>query len=115
MYLEQVVPRMNRAEKLGLSVAYPVVMRVLCDAILVPHKQMVEDMGIPQHVVDELWWDSEESQEMLRDLFGDVRTLAHELGLMNPVSRRVWRAMRIDGRPSRFRSEPAAASASRAA
>ncbi|GAA1932448.1 AurF N-oxygenase family protein [Nocardioides marmoribigeumensis] len=115
MYLEQVVPRMNRAQKLGLSVAYPVVMRVLCDAILVPHKQMVEDMGIPQHVVDELWWDSEESQEMLRDLFGDVRTLAHELGLMNPVSRRVWRAMRIDGRPSRFRSEPAAASASRAA
>ena len=41
--------------------------------------------------------------------------LAHELGLMNPVSRRVWKALRIDGRPSRFRSEPAAASSSRAA
>ena len=56
MYLEQVVPRMNRAQKLGLSVAYPVVMRVLCDAILVPHKQMIEDMGLPKEVVKELWW-----------------------------------------------------------
>jgi hypothetical protein len=105
---------MNRAQKAGLSIAYPVVMRLLCDAILVPHKQMVRDMGIPQEVVDELWWEAPESQEMLRDLFGDVRTLAHELGLINPVSRRVWRAMGIDGRPSRFRSEPAASS-SRAA
>jgi hypothetical protein len=115
MYLEQVVPRMSRPQRVGLSIAYPVVMRVLCDAILVPHKQMVRDMGIPQHVVDELWWDSPASRTMLRDLFGDVRTLAHDLGLMNPVSRRLWRALGIDGRPSRFRSEPAAASASRAA
>jgi hypothetical protein len=26
---------------------------------------------------------------------------------MNPVSRRVWKALGIDGRPSRFRAEPA--------
>ena len=42
-----------------------------------------------------------------RDLFGDVRMLAGNAGLMNAFSRRVWRLLRIDGRPSRFRSEPA--------
>ena len=31
---------------------------------------------------------------MLRDLFGDVRMLADNAGLMNPVSRRVWRLLR---------------------
>ena len=46
---------------------------------------------------------------MLRDLFGDVRMLADRAGLMNAVSRRVWRLLGIDGRPSRFRSEPAQA------
>jgi hypothetical protein len=37
--------------------------------------------------------------------------LAENTGMMNPVSRRVWRAMGIDGRASRFRSEPASAAA----
>jgi hypothetical protein len=45
---------------------------------------------------------------MLRELFSDVRMLAGELDLMNPVSRRVWRVLRIDGQPSRYRSQPAA-------
>ena len=31
--------------------------------------------------------------------------------MMNPVSRRVWKLMKIDGRPSRYRSEPASAAA----
>ena len=48
---------------------------------------------------------------MLRDLFADVRTLAEEAGLMNRVSRRVWKALKIDGRPARYRSEPAPAAA----
>lgn len=48
---------------------------------------------------------------MLRDLFGDVRMLTEECGLMNRVSRMVWRWMKIDGRPSRYRSQPASAAA----
>jgi hypothetical protein len=44
---------------------------------------------------------------MLHDLFSDVRMLAEDIGLMNKVSRPVWKALRIDGRPARFRGEPA--------
>jgi hypothetical protein len=44
---------------------------------------------------------------MLRDMFGDVRMLAHDTGLINPIARLMWRICRIDGRPSRYRSEPA--------
>ena len=62
-------------------------------------------------VVRELWWDSPESRKLLRDLFADVRTLVRDLGLMNPVSVRVWRAAGIYGRSSRYRSEPASAAA----
>jgi hypothetical protein len=44
---------------------------------------------------------------MKREVFGDVRLLADKTKLMNPVSRVLWRVLGIDGRVSRFRSEPA--------
>jgi hypothetical protein len=43
---------------------------------------------------------------MLRDMFGDVRMLAHDTGLMNPLAKIMWRLCRINGAPSRYRSEP---------
>src|SRR5687767_4495016 len=104
MYLQNTVPRMSRRQRFLLSLAIPVVMRWLCDAILVPHKQMRDDMGIPDEVFHELWWDSPSSRKLLRDLFADVRALVDDLGLMNPTSVRLWKALGIHGRPSRFRS-----------
>src|SRR5690606_31538004 len=48
--------RLSRAERAVLSVAVPVIMRTLCDEILVPSRQARRDMGIPKHVVKELYW-----------------------------------------------------------
>ncbi|MBO9521281.1 MAG: diiron oxygenase [Nocardioidaceae bacterium] len=107
-YLRQRVPFAGRVRRGMLSVAFPVIMRVLGDVIMVPGKEMTRDVGVPKKVLDEVFWESPEGEEMLRELFSDVRMLAEELGLMNPVSRRVWKALRIDGRPSRYRSQPAA-------
>jgi hypothetical protein len=105
-YLKKRSREMGRLRRAALAVAFPVVMRVLGDVIMVPGKEMTRAVGVPQEVLDEVFWDSPEGRQMLRDLFSDVRALAEEMGLMNPVSRRVWRALGIDGRPSRFRSEP---------
>ena len=110
-YLQHNAPKLKRHEKAVLSVAVPIIMRWLCDEILVPTKKAQRDMGIPKSVVKDLYWDRPESRKMLRDLFGDVRMLAEDTGMMNPVSRRVWRLMKIDGRSSRFRSQPATAAA----
>lgn len=108
-YLEHRAPRLGSVSRAVVSVLTPVLMRVLCDAIVVPGPKAVRDMGIPKRVVREVWWESSESQKFLRDMFGDVRMLAEELGLMNPLSRRLWSALGIAGRPNRFRSEPSRA------
>ncbi|MDJ0392465.1 diiron oxygenase [Rhodococcus sp. G-MC3] len=110
-YLEYKAPKLSKRQRMIMSVLTPVIMRVLCDVIMKPSKQVQREMGIPRAVVKEVWWNSEESRKVLRDMFGDVRMLSEDLGLMNRVSRRVWRATGIDGRPSRFRSEPASAAA----
>ncbi len=110
-YLEHRAPHLGPIDRAIASVITPVLMRVLCDAIVVPGPQAIRDMGIPKDVVREVWWRSPESRSFLRDMFGDVRMLAEDIGLMNPVSRRIWRLLGIDGRPNRFRSEPARAAA----
>jgi hypothetical protein len=108
-YLEHKAPRLKRSERAILSVIVPVIMKWLCNEILVPSRQARKDMGIPKEVMKDLYWDSPESRKFLRDLFGDVRMLADSTGIRNPVSRRLWRALGIDGRSSRFRSQPASA------
>ncbi|MCK5891204.1 MAG: diiron oxygenase [Aeromicrobium sp.] len=102
-------PRLGRVERQIVALLYPVIMRVLGDAILIPPKELRTEMGVPKHVLDELYWNSPQSQEFLAELFSDVRMLAEESGLMTRASRRVWRRLKIDGRSSRYRSEPPAA------
>ncbi|TWH00834.1 para-aminobenzoate N-oxygenase AurF [Nocardioides sp. J9] len=108
-YLEERSKDYGPVQRFGLSLAYPVIMRVLCDVIMKPTRKMQKDLDIPKDVMREVYWRSEKSQKLLRDTFGDVRMLADELGLMNPVSRRVWRLLGIAGTASRFRSEPKSA------
>ena len=110
-YLKERSKDYGRLQRFGLSLAFPVIMRLLCDVIMKPTRKMQKDLDIPKEVIREVYWRSEESQKLLRDTFGDVRMLADELGLMNPVSRRIWRALGIHGSPSRFRSEPKSAAA----
>lgn len=105
-YVTRNAPKLSRGEAFLVSLAFPVIMRVLCDAILKPAKEFRDEFDIPDEVIKELYWDGPESRRFLSDLFGDVRKLAEDSGLMNPVARRVWKSLKIDGRPSRFRGEP---------
>lgn len=110
-YLRTTYPRLSRLDRAYLSVGTPLIMRWLCDEIMKPSRKARRDMGIPDEVFAEMFWGSPTSQAFLVDLFADVRALCEELGLMNRPARRVWRALGIDGRASRFRSEPARAAA----
>ena len=106
-FLKRRSHEMGRSRRFVLSLAFPVIMRLLADVIMKPGREMTRAVAVPPEVLDEVFWDSAEGRQMLRDLFADVRTLAAEMDLMNPASRRIWKALRIDGRPARFRSEPA--------
>ena len=108
-YLEHHWPQLNPVKRRLLTYLFPLTMRMLCDVIMVPSKQARRDMGIPDHVAKEIWWDSEESRKLLRDLFGDVRLLADNLGIRKGPARLLWKMLGIDGRPSRHRSEVASA------
>jgi hypothetical protein len=105
-YLRKRVPHMRPRSKFWLSLHVPIIMRVLCQAIVVPPRPFFKEFDIPKSVRKELFFDSADSRQWLRDMFGDVRMLCYDTGLMNPFARLMWRICKIDGRPSRYRSEP---------
>ncbi|MGA9715802.1 MAG: diiron oxygenase [Aeromicrobium sp.] len=108
-YILANAPRLSWAERQVMTVLFPVIMRVLGDAILIPAKEMSREFDIPRHVMKDLYWRAPDSREHLSEVFADVRMLAEEAGLMTRVGRFMWRLLKIDGRSSRFRSEPAVA------
>ena len=79
----------------------------MCRAILIPPKEFWQEFDIPREVKKELFFRSPDSRKWLRDMFADVRMLAYDTGLMEIRSARLmWRICKINGKPSRYRSEP---------
>ncbi|NKY53761.1 AurF N-oxygenase family protein [Nocardia vermiculata] len=105
-FLTSHVERMGRVNTALCGVAFPLAMRWLAGEIMAPPRSFAREFDIPREVIDEAFWDSPTSRRILAGYFGDMRKLAGDLGLMNPVTRALWTLMKIDGEPSRYRSEP---------
>ncbi|ORX05668.1 AurF N-oxygenase family protein [Mycolicibacillus trivialis] len=105
-YLAKRVPHLSRWKRFWLSLYVPMTMRILCSAIIVPPRAFWKEFDIPRSVRKEIFFGAPESRQMLRDMFGDVRMLCHDTGLMNPLAKLMWRICKINGKPSRFRAEP---------
>ncbi|MFW0785946.1 diiron oxygenase [Gordonia sp. CPCC 206044] len=105
-YIRAAIPEKGRVSRWVLSLMLPIIMRTLCGVIMVPPRRFRRIFDIPDDVFREMFWDAPQSRSMLAGVFGDVRMLADQSGLMNPVSRWTWRRLGIAGRSSRYRSEP---------
>lgn len=105
-YLLRNVPASHPLRRAALSLLFPIMFFVACDLIAKPSPKWAAQQGIPREVMREAFWRSPVSRKMRRDMLSDVRGLAYGCGLMNPVSERLWRLLKVDGRASRYRSEP---------
>lgn len=105
-YLRKRLPYMRARKRFWLSLHVPIIMRVLCQAIIVPPRSFFRRFDIPREVRKELFFRAPESRQLLRDMFADVRMLCYDTKLMNPAAKIMWRICKIDGPPSRYRSEP---------
>ncbi len=106
LYLRKRVPQLLWVSRLWLSLYVPIIMRVMGQAVVAPPRGFFITFGIPRSVRRQTNFTAADSRQAMRDMFADVRMLCHELGLMNPLALLVWRLCKIDGRPSRHRSEP---------
>jgi len=90
-FLTKRVPQMVRRSRFALSLYVPIVMRVLCQAIVVPSRSFFRQFDIPRSVRKELFFNAPDSRQALRHMYGDVRMLCDDVGLMNPLALMLWR------------------------
>ena len=105
-FLTKRVPQMVRRSRFALSLYVPIVMRVLCQAIVVPSRSFFRKFDIPRSVRKELFFNAPDSRQALRHMYADVRMLCDDVGLTNPLALMLWRICKINGQPSRYRGEP---------
>ncbi|WP_051407515.1 diiron oxygenase [Nocardia sp. CNY236] len=104
-FLKTHVPQKNRAHRFVLSLVMPLLMREVGYALVVPPRGFFNDFDIPRRVGKEMFGNAA-AVERISDYFDDLRALAMDIGLMNPVAKMAWKILRVGGRPSRYRSEP---------
>lgn len=105
-YLRTHVPNVWWLNRLWMSLYVPIVMRVLANPVVVVPRGFFRHFQVPRSVRRQLRNSTPASRQIWREMFADVRMLCHDLGLMNPAARLVWRACRIGGSPARYRGEP---------
>lgn len=109
-WLEQHSRNLGVIDRFLLGILTPLAMRLGADAIVKPSKADRAMMGIPRSVARDVWGNDQQSAKFRRDLFSDVRMLFDDLGMRTRTTRWAWKLVGVDGRPARFRAEPAAAS-----
>ncbi|MGW6421761.1 AurF N-oxygenase family protein [Nocardia sp. NPDC055053] len=105
-FLRAHLARMNPVSTAVCAVAFPIAMRWLADELVKPSKSFAKKFDIPDEVFADAFWRSPTSRKILSGFFGDMRALADELGLMNPVTKQLWKLLKIDGGHARYRGEP---------
>jgi hypothetical protein len=105
-YLRHRVPTMPAPRRRALSVATPLILGVMARIMLAPPGPMVKYFDIPKDVVREAYG-AEDWTEEFKNCVAKIRDLAAELGLINPVSKRVWKAVGLWDTPTSRRARAA--------
>ncbi len=94
-YLKRAVPKLPRRRRLRLSVATPIILGVMSQLMMQAPRSLITMFEVPPHVVRAAYRDNPGHPQHTKDAVRKVRRLAREIGLINPVSRRLWMAFGI--------------------
>lgn len=93
-HLKHEVPKLSRLQKARLSVMAPILLGQMARQMLMPPRQIVREFQIPKETLRELSRSPEAIQSVSESL-QKVRKLCIELGLVNRVTVRLWKASGI--------------------
>ncbi|MGK5557523.1 AurF N-oxygenase family protein [Actinomadura kijaniata] len=94
-FIRHHVPRMAAPSRFLLSLGVPPTAKIMAVVILTPPASMAGAFDIPRHVVRHSYWRSAESRDVIAEAVSGLRELCAEVGLVNPVSKQLWKALGI--------------------
>lgn len=93
--LKERVPALGPVRRAILAIGTPILLGEMGRMMLEPSRQLVREFQIPPAVLAEAYHDNPVHQEAAAVALRKVRRLCVELGLVDPVARRIWRARNI--------------------
>jgi hypothetical protein len=94
-YLKDLVPRLGRFRRTMLSIRTPIVLWIMAPLMVDPSRELHRAHGVPKSVLREARR-SDAGRQLRRESVAKLRRLCRDLGLMNPISRAVWRLCGLD-------------------
>jgi len=94
-WLKQHVPALGPVRRTILSIGAPLILGEMGGMMMKPSKALQREYGIPREVMREAYDDNPEFQQGAAVAMRKVRLLCRDLGLINPISKRLWKARKI--------------------
>ncbi|GIU84602.1 MAG: hypothetical protein KatS3mg008_1377 [Acidimicrobiales bacterium] len=94
-YLRLHVPKAGPVRRAILSVGAPVVLGVMAQLMMRPSPFVVREFAIPRSALRKAYDDNPAHRAGVAESLSKVRRLCGELGLVNPVSKMIWRVLGI--------------------
>jgi hypothetical protein len=94
-YLRHHVPQLPARRRMALTVQAPIVLSTMASVMMRAPRHIVREYDIPADVIRQAYGRGTPSRQQVRESLRKVRTLLVELGLVTPVSKRLWRAFDI--------------------
>jgi hypothetical protein len=94
-YLRHHVPQLPRWRRRVMAIQAPFILATMASVMMRPPRHVVSTYDIPKHALREAYGKGTDSRRQVRDSLRKVRTLLVDLGLVTPVSKRLWQAFDI--------------------
>jgi hypothetical protein len=94
-YLKMRVPKISAIKRFRLSISAPVLLGIMALQMLYPSRDLIKEFKMPRSVIKEAYKNNPEAKQVVKDSVAKVRKLCYEIGLINPVSLRLWKLFGI--------------------
>ncbi|MGH7822786.1 MAG: AurF N-oxygenase family protein [Candidatus Binatia bacterium] len=94
-YLRKNVPQLGAVRRFILSVRTPVILAIMAQMMMQPSRRIIREYGIPKSVIDEAYRKNPRHRQKTLESIAKVRELCEELGLITPLSKRIWYVLGI--------------------
>jgi hypothetical protein len=99
-YLRTAVPKLGRLQRTWIAIQSPVILAVMASVMMRPPRALVRTYDIPKAALAEAYGPGSAARDETRASLRKVRNLLTELGLITPISKRLWRTFGIWEEPS---------------
>jgi hypothetical protein len=94
-YLKVQTPQLSRGRRAAMAVATPLILGTMAQLMMQAPRSLIASFDVPPDVVRAAYRDNPAHHEQTKVAVRKVRNLAREIGIVGPVSKRLWTAFGI--------------------